>query len=287
MVASCTQPRLSRSIIRITGGVVNALGTGAGAGIGAGKGNADVAIVEISPNASVTATGGNGYTDNKGNHFGAGAAIGAGGAANNETGTSVTPFQDHVWNGGEITTQPTCAEAGVRTYTCVNCELTRTEEVPALGHDYGEWVADGQGHKTRTCKRCNASETVADENYVAPVNPIPDIQPSESSDSAAAAYEALTVVGAPAYEQTVENNRVVIAVPAQSASLRGSLGALKELKAQGAEILVFRTQLCESVVSIDSLLARGSDETIFVLTHTESNATLTVAGQNADALLNQ
>lgn len=277
---------IKKTIIRITGGVVNALGTGAGAGIGAGKGNTDVAVVEIGPNATVIANGGNGYTDNNGNHFGAGAAIGAGGGMNNEAGATVTPVPNHVWDDGEITTQPTCTEAGVRTYTCVNCELTRTEEVPALGHDYGEWVADGEGHKTRTCSRCDASETVADEKYVAPVDPIPDVQPSESSDSSAAAYEALTVVGAPVYEQTVEDDRVVIAVPAQSASLRGSLGALKELKAQGAEILVFRTQLCESVVSIDALLARGSDETIFVLTHTESNATLTVAGQNADALLN-
>ena len=164
--------------------------------------------------------------------------------------------------------------------------------LPALGHDFGAWVPDGAGHKTRTCTRCNASETAADENYVAPkpddTTPSGDSTTETGSTAAeTVSYASLRVEGAPAYEQTVKDGRVLIAVPAQSASLTGSLHALKELKAKGAEVLVFRTQLCESTVSIDALLAQGTDATIFTLTHTKGAASLTVGGADHTDLLNQ
>lgn len=198
-----------------------------------------------------------------------------------------------------VTREATCTEEGKGTYTATydsvdGTQKTVTNEVgiPALGHAFGEWVPDGAGHKTRTCTRCNASETAADENYVAPKPD--DTTPSEGStpetDSTAeetVSYAPLRVVGAPAYEQTVKDGRVLIAVPAQSASLTGSLHALKELKAKGAEVLVFRTQLCESTVSIDTLLAQGTDATIFTLTHTEGAASLTVGGADHTDLLNK
>ena len=45
-----------------------------------------------------------------------------------------TPALDHDWGSGSITTQPTCTEAGVRTFTCSRCDATRTEPVAATGH---------------------------------------------------------------------------------------------------------------------------------------------------------
>lgn len=198
-----------------------------------------------------------------------------------------------------VTREATCTEEGKGTYTATydsvdGTQKTVTNEVgiPALGHAFGEWVPDGAGHKTRTCTRCNASETAADENYVAPKPD--DTTPSGDSTTETGStagetvsYAPLRVVGAPAYEQTVKDGRVLIAVPAQSASLTGSLHALKELKAKGAEVLVFRTQLCESTVSIDTLLAQGTDATIFTLTHTEGAASLTVGGADHTDLLNK
>ena len=45
----------------------------------------------------------------------------------------------HVWNKGVITTEPTCTEPGVRTFTCYRHSSAHyTEEVPALGHAWGE-----------------------------------------------------------------------------------------------------------------------------------------------------
>ncbi|MDO4183199.1 MAG: leucine-rich repeat protein [Coriobacteriia bacterium] len=41
----------------------------------------------------------------------------------------------HTWNAGVVTAAPTCTQAGVRSYACTTCGQTRTEDIPALGHD--------------------------------------------------------------------------------------------------------------------------------------------------------
>ena len=198
-----------------------------------------------------------------------------------------------------VTREATCTEEGKGTYTATydsvdGTQKTVTNEVgiPALGHDFGAWVPDGAGHKTRTCTRCDAIETAVDENYVAPKPD--DTTPSGDSTTETGStagetvsYAPLRVEGAPAYEQTVKDDRVLIAVPAQSASLTGSLASLKEFKAKGASVLVFRTQLCESTVSIDTLLAQGAETTTFTLTHTKEAASLTVGGADHTDLLNK
>lgn len=68
---------------------------------------------------------------------------------------------DHVWDSGVVTQPATCTEDGVLTYTC-ECGETRTEAIPALGHDWGRWAADGHKTHTRTCRRDNGhTETEA------------------------------------------------------------------------------------------------------------------------------
>ena len=290
--------------ITIIGGEINAAGKDGAAAIGA-PANKNAGTIEIGGDAKITARGGD-ATDK----IGAGAAIGNGGSSNNTSGAEAdisvgdkstaviireygTPEagHSHVFEGTPEVVEPTCTAAGQKVYTC-SCGATETVILPALGHDFGAWVPDGAGHKTRTCTRCNASETAADENYVAPkpddTTPSGDSTTEPGSTAAeTASYAPLRVEGAPAYEQTVKDGRVLIAVPAQSASLTGSLYALKELKAKGAEVLVFRTQLCESTVSIDTLLAQGAETTIFTLTHTKEAASLTVGGADHTDLLNK
>ena len=39
----------------------------------------------------------------------------------------------------QITKDATCTEVGIATYTCSLCGDSYMEEIPALGHDYGEW----------------------------------------------------------------------------------------------------------------------------------------------------
>ena len=44
------------------------------------------------------------------------------------------PATGHSWNEGVITTEPTCKDKGVKTFTCTVCNTTKTEEVSATGH---------------------------------------------------------------------------------------------------------------------------------------------------------
>ncbi len=65
----------------------------------------------------------------------------------------------HSWDSGSITKQPSCAEDGVKTYTCKVCGKTREEYIPGPDHSYGNWAnADSTKHK-RTCTACGNEET--------------------------------------------------------------------------------------------------------------------------------
>lgn len=83
------------------------------------------------------------------------------------SGGSYTPpaQHTHTWNAGVVTKEPTCTEAGVKTYTCTTCGATKTEAIAALGHVWGAYtvtehaVNGNDGEKTRTCSRCDTTES--------------------------------------------------------------------------------------------------------------------------------
>ena len=77
------------------------------------------------------------------------------------------PATGHTWNEGTITTNPTCTTEGIKTFTCTVCEVTRTESVAALGHDYSEeWTIDATptctetGSKSHNCSKCDSKSDV-------------------------------------------------------------------------------------------------------------------------------
>lgn len=158
------------------------------------------------------------------------------------------------------TVKPTCTTPGKRVYTCT------TEG--HKGKIYEEIISDALGHDfvDGVCNRCGAPEQAAAEN---------------GGSSAV----TLTVTGAGAYETSMADGRYIIAVPAENAVLSGCLGNLKELKAQGVNTLVFRTQLRETTLNIDSMLSLGVDDTLFALTHSGESAELTVGGFAHNELL--
>lgn len=82
----------------------------------------------------------------------------------NVSGGMVEVICNHEYDDGEVTTQPTCTETGVKTYTCEKCGETYTETVAALGHDYvgtvtKEATCTEDGEMTYTCSRCGDSYT--------------------------------------------------------------------------------------------------------------------------------
>lgn len=46
----------------------------------------------------------------------------------------VIPINDHQYGSGVITRQATCTATGVKTFTCMVCGKSRTEDIPATGH---------------------------------------------------------------------------------------------------------------------------------------------------------
>lgn len=149
--------------------------------------------------------------------------------------------------------EPTCTTPGKRVYTCTTHEGETYEvTIDALGHKFVNGV----------CTRCGAPESNGGSSAV-----------------------TLTVTGAGAYETSMAEGRYIIAVPAENAVLSGCLGNLRELKAQGVNTLVFRTQLRETALNIDSMLSLGVDDTLFALTHSGESAELTVGGFAHNELL--
>lgn len=178
------------------------------------------------------------------------------------------------------TAEPTCTTPGKRVYTCTtegHEGETYEETIDALGHHFTavEVVAPtytSEGYTIYKCETCG--ETKRDV--------VPMLVPESNGGSSAV---TLTVTGAGAYETSVADGRYIIAVPAETAVLSGCLGNLKELKAQGVNTLVFRTQLRETALNIDSMLSLGVDNTLFTLTHSGESAELTVGGFAHNELL--
>lgn len=268
---------------------------GIGAGIGAGA--CGTGEVIIGGKAQVKATGSAEYQEGS-FHYGAGAAIGDSGTAVQGSGTAqngenkfitaddiqdgakvemtnighngsntvtqtrqngewVTKCSNHEFV--ETTVAPTCTESGYTVQKCSVCgEETgeRTNLVTPLGHEY----------KNGVCIRCGA----------------PEPQENGGSSSAAPNY---TVTGAETYESSVVDGRYIIAVPSEDAALNAVLGDLRAIKAQGADVVVFRTRSRESSLVIDEMLAMGTDVTPFVLAHNGGEARLTINGAAHNELI--
>ena len=179
------------------------------------------------------------------------------------------------------TVEPTCTTPGKRVYTCTtegHERETYEETIDALGHHFTavEVVAPtytSEGYTIYKCETCGETEK---REFV------PMLVPESNGGSSAV---TLTVTGAGAYETSIADGRYIIAVPAETAVLSGCLSNLKELKAQGVNTLVFRTQLRETALNIDSMLSLGVDDTLFTLTHSGESAELTVGGFAHNELL--
>ena len=187
--------------------------------------------------------------------------------------------KDHTWVQSKHQ-DATCVAGGYTEYKCSACGETKRDEISATGEHHFTVVKEvvaptytSEGYTIYKCETCDETEKR---------DVVPMLVPESNGSSSAV---TLTVTGAGAYETSMADGRYIIAVPAENAVLSGCLGNLKELKAQGVNTLVFRTQLRETALNIDSMLSLGVDDTLFVLTHSGESAELTVGGFAHNELL--
>ena len=158
---------------------------------------------------------------------------------------------------GEWTTvkEATCTAAGQKQHTCTECGHVETEVIPATGH---HWVDKGDG--THTCPDCGATEG----------------QPFNTNSAL-----ELRVVDAEGMNQpfTVSQNGTLRTYTGayDTATLTGDLDTLRYLQDHGAQTIQFVTNGQTSSFAINDLLAQGSGNDRFYLTHNGSEeATLLV-----------
>ena len=242
---------------------VDAQGGTSAAGIGGGGSGSGT--VKISGNVQVSAKGGKAGDQYK-KYLGDGASIGSGGYSSNNkpTGTPV--------GGEEIELDFSDMTGGF---------VARIDGKTESGHTHN-WkeisrvaaTQDSAGEVEYFCKGCGSTS----------VKILPVMQPAAEENSSDAAI-VLTVTAAPTYEMYLENARYIVTADSDTAILSGRLGNLADLKAQGADTLVFRTKSRETALDIDAMLSLGVEDTLFALTHSGSSATLTVGGVEHNELL--
>lgn len=74
---------------------------------------------------------------------------------------------NHKWGEWKVTTPATCDKKGTQTRTCDLCGESQSQtNIPALGHDFGNWVKVDDDNHQRVCKRsgCDEKET-ADHSW--------------------------------------------------------------------------------------------------------------------------
>lgn len=205
---------------------------------------------------------------------------------------------NHLWSDTE--TLPTCTEAGEKGKVCSRCGMKETEKIPALGHSwtdngdgthicvrgdateahaYGEWTTvtaatcTTPGVEKRTCTECGHEETreipATGHNWVDNGNGTHTCTNCGATEAVGALE--LRVVDAEGMNKpfTVSQNGTLRTYTGayDTATLTGDLNTLRYLQDHGAQTIQFVTNGQTSSFDINDLLAQGSGNEVFYLTH--------------------
>ena len=301
----------SGGVVTISGNTVNAAG-GYGGKVG-GYGICSFDRVAIS-GGTVEAAGGNGSTGGDGISSSSGVTVSDGtvtATGGNSTG-SYGSGGDGIRSGGGVTISGGTVKAaggdskdgygGSGIYSSGidlsgSLELTAKAGSPngkALSQNGKELDLDtinkdklDPGAKVTAINANGDSKQVSIPRPVEPEKPVIPEESSSSSDGGSSAPSApasplpgLTVTdksGAViSYTSTQSGNTLTVCVGRFTASLRASLAALRQLRAEGIETIAFQTVLCSTTLSVDELLAMGGEDAEAVLTHRLTDSSLTV-----------
>lgn len=187
---------------------------------------------------------------------------------------------NHDWSDTE--TLPTCTEAGEKGKVCSRCGMKETEKIPALGHDWGDWTVTtpatctNEGVETRTCKRDPShveTRTIptTGHNWVDNGNGTHTCTNCGATEALPVGALELRVVDAEGMNKsfTVSQNGALRTYTGayDTATLTGDLNTLRYLQDHGAQTIQFVTNGQTSSFDINDLLAQGSGNEVFYLTH--------------------
>ena len=202
---------------------------------------------------------------------------------------------NHLWSDTE--TLPTCTEAGEKGRECSRCGMKETEKIPALGHDWGAWTVTtpatctNEGVETRICNRDSShveTRTIpaTGHNWVDNGNGTHTCTNCGATEAVGALE--LRVVDAEGMNKsfTVSQNGTLRTYTGayDTATLTGDLNTLRYLQDHGAQTIQFVTNGQTSSFDINDLLAQGSGNEVFYLTHrgTEEPTLLLVEADHSE-----
>ena len=202
---------------------------------------------------------------------------------------------NHDWHDTE--TLPTCTEDGEKGKVCSRCGMKETEKIPALGHDWGAWTVTtpatctNEGVETRICNRDSShveTRTIpaTGHNWVDNGNGTHTCTNCGATEAFGALE--LRVVDAEGMNKsfTVSQNGTLRTYTGayDTATLTGDLNTLRYLQDHGAQTIQFVTNGQTSSFDINDLLAQGSGNEAFYLTHrgTEEPTLLLVEADHSE-----
>lgn len=202
---------------------------------------------------------------------------------------------NHHWSDTE--TLPTCTEDGEKGRVCSRCGMKETEKIPALGHDWGAWTVTTpatctkEGVETRICNRDSShveTRTIpaTGHNWVDNGNGTHTCTNCGATEAFGALE--LRVVDAEGMNKsfTVSQNGTLRTYTGayDTATLTGDLNTLRYLQDHGAQTIQFVTNGQTSSFDINDLLAQGSGNEVFYLTHrgTEEPTLLLVEADHSE-----
>ena len=301
---------ISSSSVTISGSTVNATGgDGNGGGGDGGSGITSNGGVTIS-DGTVNADGGSGKNGNGGDGiFSSSVTIsgstvnttGGNGNGGNGGGNGIISFDHVAISGGTVNAaggnggNGSRSDVGNGIISSVidlsgSLELTAKAGSPngkALSRAGSELELDTIKDKLGPGAKVTVTDADGKVNQVSIPRPVEPEESSSSSDGGSSAPSApasslpgLTVTdksGAViSYTSTRSGNTLTVCVGRFTASLRISLAALRQLRAEGIETITFQTILCSTTLSVDELLAMGGEDAEAVLTHRLTDSSLTV-----------
>ena len=299
----------NRGVTISSGGTVTAKG-GSGEDGSGGRGISSFGGVTISSGGTVTATGGNSTgSDGSGGDgisststtISGGTVTADGGSGNFSGGNGIRSF-DVAISGGTVNVaggnggNGSGSDVGNGIISSDidlsgSLELTAKAGSPngkALSQNGSELVLDTIKDKLDPGAKVTATD--ADGKVIDQVSTPRPVEPEESSSSSDGGSAAPSAPVSPlpgltvtdkdgqriSYTSTQSGNTLTVCVGRFTASFRISLAALRQLRAEGIETIAFQTILCSTTLSVDELLAMGSEDAEAVLTHRFTDSSLTV-----------